>query len=77
MRTVAWRMGLTVLALLACVSARAEAPPVPGPPGSTPQPAASGRRLDPPGGVLVAPGPAPDLALLYTGDVVGYIEPCG
>ncbi|MGH9869462.1 MAG: hypothetical protein ACREAA_15020 [Candidatus Polarisedimenticolia bacterium] len=28
-------------------------------------------------GPLVAEGPAPDLTLLYTGGVVGYVEPCG
>lgn len=28
-------------------------------------------------GPLVAPGDPPDLTLLYTGGVVGYIEPCG
>lgn len=26
---------------------------------------------------MVAPGPEPDLVLLYTGGVIGYIEPCG
>ena len=26
---------------------------------------------------LVSPGKAPPLTLLYTGNVVGYIEPCG
>jgi len=26
---------------------------------------------------LVPPGDTPDLTLLYTGGVVGYIEPCG
>ena len=33
----------------------------------------------PPGeeGPLVPEGPAPDIALLYTGGVVGYVEPCG
>jgi hypothetical protein len=30
-----------------------------------------------PGAGRVAPGKAPELALLFTGDVVGYIEPCG
>ena len=25
----------------------------------------------------IAEGPAPDLFLLYTGDVIGHIEPCG
>jgi len=28
-------------------------------------------------GPLVPDGPAPDLALIYTGGVVGYVEPCG
>ena len=28
-------------------------------------------------GALVAEGAAPDLALIYTGSVVGYVEPCG
>ena len=26
---------------------------------------------------LVAPGSSPDLEILFTGDVVGYLEPCG
>lgn len=38
---------------------------------------APGRPLSPPAGALVAPGPAPDLAMLATGDVIGYIDPCG
>ena len=25
----------------------------------------------------ITDGPAPDLFLLYTGDVIGHIEPCG
>ena len=28
-------------------------------------------------GPLVAEGPQADLALIYTGGVVGYVEPCG
>jgi len=28
-------------------------------------------------GALVADGDPADLFLLYTGDVIGYIEPCG
>ena len=31
----------------------------------------------PPRGAMIAPGPAPDLTLLYTGDVIGYLDPCG
>jgi hypothetical protein len=26
---------------------------------------------------LVAPGDPPDLFLLYSGDVIGYLDPCG
>ena len=27
--------------------------------------------------VLIPVGPPPDLFLLYTGDVIGYLDPCG
>jgi hypothetical protein len=44
------------------------------PSGQAPAPAGS----DPAdSGPLVAAGPAPDFVLLYTGNVVGYVEPCG
>ncbi len=26
---------------------------------------------------LVPPSEAPDVALVYTGDVIGYLDPCG
>jgi hypothetical protein len=29
------------------------------------------------GRALVAAGEVPDLFLLYTGDVIGYLDPCG
>lgn len=35
------------------------------------------RALEVPDGALVAAGKAPELDLLYTGDVIGFIEPCG
>jgi len=35
------------------------------------------RSLDVPGGSLVAAGKAPEVELLYTGDVMGYLETCG
>ena len=35
------------------------------------------RPLDVPDNALVAAGKAPEIELLYTGDVIGYIEPCG
>jgi len=28
-------------------------------------------------GALVAPGRSPELEILFTGDVVGFLEPCG
>jgi hypothetical protein len=30
-----------------------------------------------PPGAMIAPGRAADLTLLYTGDVIGYLDPCG
>ena len=30
-----------------------------------------------PAGALVTSGSAPELFLLYTGDVIGYLDPCG
>jgi hypothetical protein len=35
------------------------------------------RSFSPPPGALVAPGDPPQLTLLYTGNVVGYLDPCG
>ena len=60
------------VALLIAGIATAQAPPV-APPGAPKVP----RTLDVPAGALVAPGPAPELELLYTGDAIGFIEPCG
>lgn len=31
----------------------------------------------PPVGELIGAGPAPDLILISTGDVIGHLEPCG
>ena len=31
----------------------------------------------PPRGAMIAPGPSADLTLIYTGDVIGYLDPCG
>ncbi len=44
---------------------------------TTAPPSSSPRGVGIPGGALVAQGNPPDLTFLYTGDVVGYIEPCG
>lgn len=38
---------------------------------------ALGPTLDPPDATLVAAGPLPSLTLLYTGDTIGYVDPCG
>ncbi len=74
MRSAAWTRRLLVASLLAGWAAAAPAgaqDPAAGRAAST------GRFLEPPGGALVAPGNAPDLVLLYTGDVLGFLEPCG
>ena len=36
-----------------------------------------GTSFRPPSGALIAPGKAPDLTILHTGDVVGYVDTCG
>jgi hypothetical protein len=42
------------------------------------RPAATERRsLEIPPGTVVVPGTTPDLLFLYTGDVIGYVDPCG
>ena len=55
------------LALVAALAAVAASPTV----------AQEGASTSPPPGALVAPGNAPDVTLLYTGDVIGYVDPCG
>ena len=34
-------------------------------------------RAQPAPGALISQGKSPDLFLLYTGDVIGYLDPCG
>jgi hypothetical protein len=72
---------LPAVLLIASVSG-AQAPPVPAPapaaaPAAVPAAPSVPRTLDVPDGALVAAGKAPELDLLYTGDVIGFIEPCG
>jgi hypothetical protein len=55
------------LAPLAAVPAGSADPPAVEAPMSTPS------TLDPP----LLPGPTPDLDLLFTAQVAGWIEPCG
>ena len=67
-------------AVLIAGIASAQAPPAPPPAAPAAAPAAAPqvpRSLDIPDGALVAAGKAPELDLLYTGDVIGFIEPCG
>ena len=45
--------------------------------GAEPPPPTIPRTLDVPDGALVAAVKAPEIDVLYTGDVIGYIEPCG
>ncbi len=44
---------------------------------SVPSGAQAGHTLQLPTDALVAPGQPPSLVLLYTGNVIGYLEPCG
>ena len=39
--------------------------------------AAGQQSYRPPRGAMIAQGKTADLTLLYTGDVIGYIDPCG
>ena len=76
------RPGLVALPLLLLSASAALAAPAtaaPAPRASAPGAAATEvpRSLELPEGALVAPGKAADLELLYTGDVIGYLEDCG
>ncbi len=73
------RLGTALAILIATcglAAAQAPAPAAASPTTASAQPAVP-RSLDVPDGALVAAGKAPELDLLYTGDVIGYIEPCG
>jgi len=37
----------------------------------------AGRSYVLPSGALIAPGDNPTITMLYTGNVVGYVDPCG
>lgn len=49
-------------------AAQVGAPPAAVPPGEV---------LAPPAGALVAPGDPADATIVFTGDVIGYLDPCG
>jgi hypothetical protein len=85
-RNAAWTLAAVVALATPAVSQQVQNPAAPAQvqnpaaPAQVQNPAApalAGRSLDPPGGTLLAPGNAPDLLFLYTGDVIGYLEPCG
>ncbi len=59
---------LAVAALSLTLAQRKPQPQTPDPAGPDP---ATPRRS------LIAAGETPDLFLLYTGDVIGYLDPCG
>ena len=63
--------------LALAVSTLAAAAGLAAPQQTPPPPASQPTVVLPQGGPLIAPGASPDLALLYTGDVIGYLEPCG
>ena len=66
------RWMLPAVTLIAGLAA-AQVPPSAGAPAAPAVP----RTLNVPDGALIAAGPAPELDLLYTGDVIGFIEDCG
>ncbi len=51
--------------------------PAPSPVPSSSEAESVGQSFHAPAGALIAPGKAPDLTLLFTGDVLGFIDPCG
>ena len=60
------RVAVAAASLMLAGLALAESAPAPAP---APPGAAQGG--------LVAPGRSPELEILFTGDVVGFLEPCG
>lgn len=66
-----------LLAVFTPAPAAVPSPPPPAAPAPAPGTAIVPRSLEVQGGALIAPGKAPEVDILYTGDVVGYIEPCG
>ena len=62
-------LGLLVVATLSLTLAQRKSEP------ATPDPVEQGTAA--PRRSLVASGETPDLFLIYTGDVIGYLDPCG
>ncbi len=76
-----WLPGVVAVSGLALAQAPPAVAPAVAPPTAQPAVPADAprvpRTLDVPDNALVAAGKAPQLDILYTGDVIGYIEPCG
>ncbi len=76
-RIRAFSRGLLVLAAYGGLFAWGQTPPPVGPPPKGAAPQEIGESFRSPQGALIAPGKAPDASLLFTGDVLGYVDPCG
>ena len=68
-RSAAWIAGTVLLVGLSIAAAQTAG----NPPATTPN--ERGWTVAPPAGALLVGGTAPDLELLYTGDVIGYVDP--
>ncbi len=62
------RVAVVAASLMLAGLALAESAPVPVPAPAAPAAGQAG---------LLAPGRSPELEILFTGDVVGFLEPCG
>jgi len=60
-----FRVAVAAASLMLAGMALAESAPAPAPATAPAQ------------GALIAPGRSPELEILFTGDVVGFLEPCG
>lgn len=70
-RAIVWFASLVFLGTILA------APPAQAPDPASPKGESAPAPPVPGGEPLVATGAAPDLALIYTGGVAGYVEPCG
>ena len=66
------RLGASVLTLVLMAAGAGAGPGL-----QAQSPAEQQESFRPPRGAMIAPGPSADLTLLYTGDVIGYLDPCG
>jgi hypothetical protein len=66
------RTALAAASLMLAGTALAQSAPAPAPVPAAPAAAPVAGQ-----GGLLAPGRSPELEILFTGDVVGFLEPCG